>query len=265
MPRLRRRAARRHRRATRGRARAAAPAGARREGARPPEAEVDRRLDAEDRVPRRMPGDRAHRRRRRPGPPPDPALLARRPRAVHHSARRDHDRPSHRHPQRRDVPDAEDRRAHDLHALADPQGRRRGLARDGRAARGRGRARARPGHRVLRLRAAAEAHRRVHARGLPARRAGRARAGEDGRPRGAGERRDRARGLHREGRARRRGAVRRPHRLLLARRAVPGLPPHRAHDAARRDLPLDRGRQAARRGRLARQGDRAHLPAGCCG
>ena len=36
---------------------------------------------------------------------------------------------------------------------------------------------------------------------------------------------------------------------------------HGDDDAARRDLPVDRRRQAARRGRLARQGDRAHLPA----
>ena len=57
------------------------------------------------------------------------------------------------------------------------------------------------------------------------------------------------------------GPVRRPHRLLHTRRAVPGLPRDRADDAARRDLPLDRRRQAAPGGRLARQGDRADLPA----
>ena len=45
------------------------------------------------------------------------------------------------------------------------------------------------------------------------------------------------------------------------RRAVPGLPRHRDDDAARRDLPVDRRRQAAAGGRLARQGDRADLPA----
>ena len=113
-----------------------------------------------------------------------------------------------------------------------------------------------------RERAAAEAHRRVHGRRLPARRAGRARQGRHGRPRGARGRRDRARGLHREGRAGRRRAVRRPHRLLHARRAVPRLPRDRDHDATRRDLPVDRRRQAAAGGRLARQGDRADLPAG---
>ena len=59
-----------------------------------------------------------------------------------------------------------------------------------------------------------------------------------------------------------RRAVRRPHRLLLAARAVPRVPPHRDDDAARRDLPVDRRRQAAGRGRVARQGDGADLPAG---
>ena len=57
------------------------------------------------------------------------------------------------------------------------------------------------------------------------------------------------------------GAVRRPHRLLHGRRAVPRLPRHGHDDAARRDLSLDRRRQAAAGGRLARQGDRADLPA----
>ena len=69
---------------------------------------------------------------------------------------------------------------------------------------------------------------------------GRARQGEDRRPRGSRERRDRARGLHREGRARGRGPVRRPHRLLLARGALSRLPPDCDHDAPRRDLPVDR-------------------------
>ena len=133
---------------------------------------------------------------------------------------------------------------------------------DRRAHPGRGRARARPDHRVLRERAAAEAHRRADARRLLPRRAGRARQGRHRRPRGAGERGDRARGLHREGRARHRRPVRRSHRLLHAARAVPRLPPHGDDDASRRDLSVDRRRQAAAGGRLARQGDRADLPAG---
>ena len=173
----------------------------------------------------------------------------------------DHEGPAHRRPQRRHVPDAEDRLALDLHALADPQGRTRRLPRHRRLDPRRRRARPRPGHRVLRERAAAEAHRRVHARRLPARRAGRAREGEDRRPRGARERRDRPRGDDREGRGRHGGPVRRPHRLLHAGRAVPGLPSLRDHDAPRRRLSVDRRRQAAAGGRLARQGDRADLPA----
>ena len=262
VPRLRRRAPRRHRRAARGRARDAAAAGADGQGARPQETEVDRRLAPEDGLPRRLPGDRADRRRHRSRPAPDPALLARRSRAVHHAPRGDHEGSEERRPQRGHVPDAEDRRPLDLHALAAAQGRARRLPRDRRAHPGRGRARARPDHRLLGERAAAEAHRRADARGLPQGRARRARPGEDRRPRGAGERRDRPRGDDREGRGRPRGAVRRPHRLLHRPRAVPDLPAERDHDAPRRDLPLDRRRQAAAGGRLARQGDRAHLPAG---
>ena len=249
---VRRRAARRRRRQARGRARDAAAAGARRQGARPEEAEVDRGLAAEVGLARRQPGDRAHGRRRRPRPAPDPALLARRPGAVHHAPGGDHEGPAHRRPQRRHVPDAEDRRPLDLHALADPQGRPRRLPRHRREDPGRRRARPRSGHRLLRERAAAEAHRRVHARRLPAGRAGRAGEGEDRRPRGARERRDRPRGDDREGRGRARGPVRRPHRLLHRGRAVPGLPPLGDHDAPRRDLSLDRRRQARAGGRLAR-------------
>ncbi len=60
----------------------------------------------------------------------------------------------------------------------------------------------------------------------------------------------------------RRGAVRRPHRLLHARRAVPRAAPDVHDDAPRRDLPEHPRRAAAGRGRLARQGHRAPLPAG---
>ena len=180
---------------------------------------------AEDGVEGRLPGARA---RARPRRAPDPALLARRPGAVHHAPGSDHEGPAHRRPQRRHVPDAEDRRALDVHALADPQGRARRLARRRGLDPGRRRARARPDHRVLGERAAPEAHRRADARGLPARRGGRDREVQDGRPRGAGQRRDRARGDDRGRRHGRRGPVRRPHRLLLAARAVPDLPPDRA-------------------------------------
>ena len=56
------------------------------------------------------------------------------PGAVHHAARRDHEGSAERRPQRRHVPDAEDRRPLDLHALAAPQGRPRRLPRDRRPA-----------------------------------------------------------------------------------------------------------------------------------
>ena len=128
---------------------------------------------------------------------PDPALLARRSRAVHHAAGGDHARPAQRRPQRRHVPHAGRRPLDDVHALADPQGRPRRLARDRGPHPGRRRARPRPDHRVLGERAAAEAHRRADARRLLPRRAGRPREGRHRRPRGARQRRDRARGLHR--------------------------------------------------------------------
>ena len=191
---------RRRRRDGSRRSRDAAAAGSRREGQGPREAEVDRRLDAEDGptaacqeivlegddidldllpIQRCWPGD----------PAPFitlPAVITSDP----HTGTRN---VGMYRMQKID-------RAHDLHALADAQGRADGLPRVRRAARGRRRARARPGDGVLGLGAAAEAHRRVHARRLPARRAGRARPGEDGRPRGAGQRGDRARGLRRDGR-----------------------------------------------------------------
>ena len=58
------------------------------------------------------------------------------------------------------------------------------------------------------------------------------------------------------------GAVRRSHRLLLARRLLPGLPRRGHHDAQGRHLPGDDRRAAADGGRLPRQGDRAAVPAG---
>ena len=202
-------------------------------------------------------------RRRRPRPAADPALLAGRPGAVHHAAGRDHARPARRHAQRRHVPDAEGRQADDADALADPQGRARGLPVRGRPARGRRRARARS--RSAPYSASAPLPKHIDEfmlagflKGSPVELVPR----EDDRPRGARERRDRPRGLRRAGRSRAGGAVRRPHRLLHARRAVPGLPRHGDHDAARRDLSVDRRRQAAAGGRVARQGDGADLPAG---
>ena len=220
----RRRAAGRPRRAGLRRPRDDAAGGLHRQDPRAREAEVDRRLPAEGGRLRPMPGGRARSAVARLAPDHD--LLARRRRPLHHAPGRHHERPADRDAQRRHVPRAEVRRDDDGHALADPQGRCVGLARHGRAD-GRGdRARDRPGHLLHGVGAAPQAHRRVHARRLPAWRAGRAREVQDGRPRGAGPVRDRDRGLHREGRAARRGPVRRPHGLLHAGRAVPGRPRH---------------------------------------
>ena len=105
-----------------------------------------------------------------------------------------------------------------------------------------------PADHLRRHGAAAAGHRRVHVRRLPARRAGRAGALRDRRPRGAGRRRDRPRGLRRAGRDAPRGPVRRPHRLLLARRRVPGLPPH-GHDPSPRPRSTRRPSSAGRRWR----------------
>ena len=206
-------------------------------------------------------GGRAHRRRGRSRPPAGPDLLAGRRRAVHHAPGRHHERSARRLPQRRHVPDAGARRQDHGDALADPQRRPRRLpARRGPHGRRR-RDRPRPGHGLRGERAAAEERRRADARGLPARRARRARPRENGRSRGSGECGDRAGGLHRQGRPHERRTVRRPHGLLHAARALPGLSRRGDHDAARRDLPVDRGREAAGRGRVARQGDGADLPA----
>ena len=109
---------------------------------------------------------------------------------------------------------------------------------------------ARPGHDLLGDRAGAADDRRVPVRRHPARRAGRGRQVRDERPAGARARRDRARGLVRSGGDALGGSVRRPHRLLLARRLLPGLPRRGDHDAPRRDLPDD-DRRAVRRWRTA--------------
>ena len=203
VPRARRRDARRRRGEARRHPRHAAAAGAAREGQGAAEAEVGRGLAAEDGLERRLPGGLLRGRRRRPRAAAGPALLAGRSGAVHHAPRGHHEGPEDGRPQRRHVPDAGDRPQLDLHALADAQGRAGGSARvRGRAHPRRGRDRARPGHGVLRERAAPEAPRRAHARRLPARRAGRARPLQDRRPRGARERGDRPRGPRLEGRRR---------------------------------------------------------------
>ncbi len=145
--------------------------------------------------------------------------------------------------------------------MAHPPRRRGELPRGGRPDGRRRRSRHRPGGHLRRHRAAAAGHQRVHVRRLPARRADRAGAVRDRRPRGAGRRRDRPRGLRREGRDAARGPVRRPHRLLLARRPVPGVPPHGDEPSPRSDLSGDHRRQAADGGRLPGQGHGAPVPA----
>ena len=182
-------------------------------------------------------------------------------RAVHHAPRGDHEGPAHGGAQRRHVPDAEDRLADDLHALADPQGRRGRLARDGRPARRGGRARLRPGDDVLGERAASQAHRRVHARRLPPRRG---RSSSSRRRPSTSRCRRTPRSCSRATSRRAssaRGAVRRPHRLLLAVEPFPIF--HLTCMTMQRDaiypsivVGVPPG------GRLARQGDRADLPAG---
>ena len=211
----------------------------------------------------RVPGGRPHRRRRRPRPAPDPALLAARPGAVHHAARGDHEGPADGRAQRRHVPDAEDRPALDVHALADPQGRpRRPARRARRPDPRRRRARARPGHRLLGERAAAEAHRRADGRRLPQGLAGRARASAR---RSTSRCRRTRRSCSRAGSTATTSASKGPFGdhtgFYTPPEEFPIFRISRDHDAPRRDLPVDRRRQAAGRGRVAREGDRAHLPA----
>ena len=203
MPRVRRREARRRRGEARGHPRHAAAAGPPGEGQGASEAEVRGGLDAQDGVEGAVPGGLPRRGRRRPRAAAGPALLARRPRAVHHAPGRHHEGPEDGRPQRRHVPHAGHRPELDVHALADAQGRPRRPARvRGRPDPRRGRPGARPGHGVRRVRAPPAPHRRADARRVPPRRAGRARPLQDRGPRGAGERGDRPRGNRRAGRRR---------------------------------------------------------------
>ena len=113
-----------------------------------------------------------------------------------------HEGPAHRRAQRRHVPHAEVRRDLDGPALADPQGRRRRLARRRRAAwRSRSRSAPIPITTYAGSLPRAQAHRRADVRRLPARQPRRARAVQDRRPAGARARGDRARGLLRARRA----------------------------------------------------------------
>ncbi len=183
---------------------------------------------------------------------------------VHHAAHGLHAGPRHRRAQRGDVPAPGVRRPDPRHALADPQGLRRAPAPGRGAPRADGgghRAGRRPVRDLLGLRAATARRRRDGVRGLAAR-LGRAHGAVQDRPhRRAGRGRDRARGLGRPGRAAARGALRRPHRLLLARARLPGVPPQGGDAAEEPDLPDHHRGAPAAGGLLAGQGHRAHLPA----
>ena len=218
--------------------------------------------DAEDGQQRAVPGSGEEGRHARRDP--DPEVLARGRRPLHHAADGLHQGPRDRHAQHRHLPHAGVRRPHDRHALAAAQGGRAALPdrrADGEAARGRGGARRRSRAAVCRDRADAGRARRAAARRVSPPRARRARQVRHRRPRSPGQRADRPRRLRRARRAPPRGAVRRSHRLLLARRRLPGVP-HHVRDAAQEpDLPDDRRRHPADGGLLSRQGERADLPA----
>ena len=105
-----------------------------------------------------------------------------------------------------------------------------------------------PDLRVLRERAAAEAHRRVHGRRLPARRGRRAGQGRHVDLEVPADAEIVLEGYIEKSELTAGRAVRRPHRLLHARRGVPGLQRDRDHDAAR-TRSIRRSSSASRRRR----------------
>ena len=154
--------------------------------------------DAEDGQQRAVPGSREE--ERHAGRDPDPEVLARGRRALHHAADGVHEGSRDRHAQHRHLPHAGVRRPHHRHALAAPQGRRAALPdrrADGEAARGRGGARRGSGAAVCRHRADAGGARRIAARRVSAPRARRAGQVRDGRSRGPRQRADHPRRLRR--------------------------------------------------------------------
>ena len=160
--------------------------------------------------------------------------------------------------QSRHLPDAGDRPHHDADALAEAPGRRpapsplAGRA-AGPAARGRG-DRRRPRHDPGGGHARAGHDVGIPVRGPAARPAGRARRLRLGAAQGAGRRRDRARGPGQPRGLRRRGPLRRSHRLLQRGREIPGVHGHRDDHAPRPDLSFDLHRPAAGRALGARRG-----------
>ena len=182
-----------------------------------------------------LPAHGAARRRGGPGTAAAPAVLAGRWGALPHAPAGDLEGSRHRAPQRGHVPDPGAGAEPAGHALAAPQERRRALAGDGRPGRahaGLHRARRRPGVRLLGQRTASPEHRRVPVHGFSTEGSGGSRRGGHVRPRGAGRRGHRDRGLDRPlRRPGHGGPVRRPHRLLLGGGPVPGRARRGDHDA----------------------------------
>ncbi len=209
-----------------------------------------------------MPGRRSGGRRGRPNDVARAAHLAGRRRGVLQPGPDTHQASRDGPAQSGSLSAATARPQHGRDALADPQRLERpsrGRRKAWRKAAGRDRVRLRSRDHVCGVGAAACRHRRV-----PVRRVLATRAGRDGRlplraVAGAGRRPGGARRLARAGGAPSGGAVRRPHRLLHARRAVPRATRRDAHHAKEPDLPVDRGRAAASRRRADGQSHRAHL------
>ena len=231
------------------------------QGADAPQAGAHRRRHAQDRPQRPLPGGRGD--RHRPRQAADLDDLAGGRRSVHHAADGDHARSRQGDAQRRLLPHAGLRRAHDRHALAAAQDRApphaplqgaRHVAHAGGGGAGR-----RSGAALRGDGAAARRDRRVSVRGLPAPQASRDGAVQDHRPGGPGVGRLRAGRLRRRRRAAPGRAVRRPHRLLLAGRRLPGVSPDGASPAASRRS--TRRRSSVRRRR--RTPGWARRPSGC--
>ena len=193
-----------------------------------------------------MPGSGAGRRRHRSGDTAHPDLLARRAGATDHLAAGG-DRRRARH-QSRYLPAAGHRPEHHPDALARPSRRGRGPCRTtDRAPARRGGDRCRSGHHHRSRRPGARSHFRIPVRRAAARQERRAGRLQDRAPAGPGGGRDRARRSRVADRDRRRGALRRSHRLLQFSGKISRLHHQRHHQAARSDLSVDLHRPPARR------------------
>ena len=208
----------------------------------------------EDRAERSVPGGRRDRRRRGSLGAARADVLAAGRRAVHHDAPGHHEGPRLGQDQRRHVPDAglRPQRPPACTGRSTRTARARRAATSARAAAWR----SPPRSAAIRRRSSPAIAplppglSELLFAGFLRGEARAPRAGEDRRPARPGRGRDRARRLRRSRRAAPRGPVRRPHRLLLARRRLPGLPRDRHHPAGEARLPDD-DRRAARRWRTA--------------